>query len=314
MHWTALIEKRYFPTDARVTGDVPCLGCSYNLRHVRAAGPCPECGRPVTDSLWALANPDQVASGLRSFGKSYLGLGALFLLPFASSAGALVVWAAALVLVATAVFRAAGVGELRFRAAIEHLPVIGFRVGLLWRLALLDVALTLSWCVLLTVVQSTATGSGWAETVIGVAFAAWLGATFAAAGAAGWMGVALAAMLGYETVARELRVQWMLVVAGPVLAIATSFVGLALQGLFGVHAAGVTRGVALVVLALPWLAAMLLTFTGMLHLANGAEREREALDDLVDAERTHHDRSSQEDLPEIKMENGSGWESNPPGT
>ncbi len=55
MHWTALLEKKYFPVYARVIDDVSCVGCGYNLRHSRAAGPCPECGRPIIDSLWALA-------------------------------------------------------------------------------------------------------------------------------------------------------------------------------------------------------------------------------------------------------------------
>jgi hypothetical protein len=304
MHWTALIEKKYFPAHARVIEDVACVGCGYNLRQARAAGPCPECGRPVSDSLWSLANPDVIASGLRSIGKSYLGLGALILVQLAVQGGACFAWAAALVVVTTAIIRAAGVGELRFRAEIDHLPVIGPRVRQLWPLALLDVALALVWSITLPMLQTPATGFGWLETIISVAFTAWLGTTFAVAGVAGWMGSALAAMLGYEAVARELRVQWMLIAAGPALAVAVTIAGLVLAGLFGVHAGDLALGAAVASLALPWLPAVLLTFTGMLHLASAAEREREALDDLVDAERTHEGfpRPSDEDLADIKMD------------
>ncbi len=303
MHWTALLEKKYFPVHARVIDDVSCVGCGYNLRHSRAAGSCPECGRPITDSLWALARPGRVARGLRSVGKSYLGLGALILAPFAFGGGTLAVCVLALVVVATAVIRAFAVGELRFRAELDHLPVIGLRVRVLWPLALLDVVLALIWAIMLPLVQSGATPSARIEMVFSV-FAAWLCATFTVAGVAGWMGSALAAMLGYETVSRELRVQWMLIAAGPALAIAISVAGLVFLGLFGAPA-GVFRVLAaLTLLALMWLPAAWLTFAGMLHLANGAEQERETLDELVDAERTPGGlrRSSDDDLADIKVD------------
>ncbi|MCZ6543380.1 MAG: hypothetical protein O6768_06910, partial [Planctomycetota bacterium] len=61
MHWTALLEKRYFPPHATIIDDLPCVSCGYNLRAARVVGVCPECGQPVSDSLWALARPDQVA-------------------------------------------------------------------------------------------------------------------------------------------------------------------------------------------------------------------------------------------------------------
>jgi uncharacterized repeat protein (TIGR04138 family) len=34
-----------------IDGDVPCSGCGYNLRTLKADARCPECGREVTDSV-----------------------------------------------------------------------------------------------------------------------------------------------------------------------------------------------------------------------------------------------------------------------
>src|SRR5688572_4870184 len=34
-----------------VTADVPCRGCSYNLRGLSLGGRCPECGFPVGQSI-----------------------------------------------------------------------------------------------------------------------------------------------------------------------------------------------------------------------------------------------------------------------
>lgn len=308
MHWTALLERRYFPARARVVDDVPCVSCGYNLRQARAAGPCPECGRPVTDSLWALAKPDEVANALRSIGKSYLGLGALILVPFGLAGQTGLLWVAVGVVVATGIVRAVGAAELRFRGAIDHLPVIGARVRLLLPLALLDVVLAVAWSATLIVAQSRTTASGWGEALAGIALSAWLVTTFTAAAVAGWMGAALAAMLGYETVARELRSQGQLIVGGAGLAIVVSVVGLICLSLLGAQVGGMVMSVALGLLALLWLGALLLTFTGLLHLANATEGEREALDHLVDAKRTHHEsrRPDKEELPPIKLESDQG--------
>lgn len=37
--------------DNRLTDDLPCIGCGYNLRHQLAEGACSECGRAIVDSL-----------------------------------------------------------------------------------------------------------------------------------------------------------------------------------------------------------------------------------------------------------------------
>ena len=122
------------------------------------------------------------------------------------------------------------------------------------------------------------------------------------------MGAALAAMLGYESVARELRSQGLLIVGGAGLAIVVHVVGLVCVGLLGAQVSGMATSVAIGLLALFWLGALLLTFTGLLHLANGTEGEREALDHLVDAERTHRESRppDEKELPPIKLESDQG--------
>ena len=35
----------------KVVPHLPCVGCEYNLRGVAMEGACPECGRPVADSV-----------------------------------------------------------------------------------------------------------------------------------------------------------------------------------------------------------------------------------------------------------------------
>src|SRR5436190_11050691 len=37
---------------AVITLDVPCVGCRYDLRGLRADGRCPECGMEIAQSLW----------------------------------------------------------------------------------------------------------------------------------------------------------------------------------------------------------------------------------------------------------------------
>ena len=208
MHWTALLERRHFPPHATVTDDVPCVNCGYNLRAARAAGVCPECGQSVSDSLWALARPDQVASGLRSIGKSYLGLLAVILVAIGSVNNSWVGWAGAIILIGAAIARAIGVAELRYRAAIDKMPVIGRQVRLLWPLTLLEVVLLIGWLAALLSAQSNMPATNWSRALLVLTCAAWGCTAFATAVMVGSMGAALAALLGYESVARELRAQY----------------------------------------------------------------------------------------------------------
>ncbi len=45
------IDRRLLEADGHVAGDQPCVHCRYDLRTLAAGGLCPECGRPVADSL-----------------------------------------------------------------------------------------------------------------------------------------------------------------------------------------------------------------------------------------------------------------------
>ena len=85
--WGQLQEHSFSP-GARVTGDLPCQGCGYNLREAMVSGACPECGRRVGESLVPLSEPDKVAAGLRFIGNSYLGLIALPLVPISAAVAA----------------------------------------------------------------------------------------------------------------------------------------------------------------------------------------------------------------------------------
>ena len=52
------------------------MGCSHNLRGMPASSPCPECGRPIRDTLEGQAveasNREHAAEAIRSYGKSFL--------------------------------------------------------------------------------------------------------------------------------------------------------------------------------------------------------------------------------------------------
>lgn len=283
MHWTAILEKRYFPAHARVLDDLACIECGYNLRHARAGGPCPECGRPVADSLWALARPDQVARGLRSIGWSYV---ALVLLPLLGPGAGLGVMA--LVLVAAAIVRLMGAAELRFRAAIVQLPCIGPRVRLLWALAIVDALLACGFAAVFAV-DGTVGGMG---RLAGMTLLAWVAATFATAGAAGWMGSALGSLLGHDSAARGLRIQWVLAIAAGAEAL--------LIGLLSLLPSALAFLVLLGCAVVGWLGVTVLTVVALLSLAGAAEQERVPLDELVNAGPTYQGQSRprERDLPD----------------
>jgi len=44
-------------TDGYVIGDLPCTGCSYNLKTLHRSSLCPECGKPLAESLVPTSKP-----------------------------------------------------------------------------------------------------------------------------------------------------------------------------------------------------------------------------------------------------------------
>ncbi|MHC4099381.1 MAG: hypothetical protein ACYS15_08570 [Planctomycetota bacterium] len=282
MHLWGMLQERSFSPEARVSGDVPCQGCGYNLREASVSGVCPECGRRVGDSLVPLDEPDKVATGLRYIGNSYLGLLALPLVPFAAGvASSCAGWVGMVVLLATSVARACGVADLRFRSSTGQLPVIGPRLGLLWMVAVADVALVGGCLLLLLAGAAGGDSAGWVKGLALGVLGLWMVAAAVVAAVAGWMGTALAAMLGYEPLARRLRVQWMLMAAGPVVAVALTVLSMMLGAIGGAPAAAAMGLFTLLALALLWLFGIGMTLSCMSELARVVERARDAREDLV---------------------------------
>ncbi|MHC4209582.1 MAG: hypothetical protein ACYSWT_07690 [Planctomycetota bacterium] len=292
MHLWGLLQARSFSPEARVTADVPCQGCGYNLREAKVSGACPECGRRVSDSLVPLDRPQTVAAGLRYIGNSYLGLLALPLVPISALAvSSCAGWVGIFVLLATSIARASGVADLRFRASTGQLPVIGPRVGLLWLVAVADVALV--GCCLLFFLAGAAgdQSAGWVQGVAMGLLGFWIIAASVVAAVAGWMGTALAAMLGYAPLARRLHLQWRLMAAGPLVAAGLTVVIVMLTAVGGVPGgAGVAilgfMALGVMALAVLWLIGLGLTLSGMSELARVVERTRDVREGVVSEAQT----------------------------
>jgi hypothetical protein len=282
MHLWGTLQERTFSPNAHVTADLPCQGCGYNLREAKLSGVCPECGRHVRDSLVPLDEPEKVATGLRYIGNSYLGLLALPLVPFAAGmAASCAGWTGVVVLVTTSVARACGVADLRFRSSTGQLPVVGSRLGVLWLAAVADVALVAGCLLLLVAGAAGGDGAGWINGVAMGVLGLWMVAAAVVAAIAGWMGAALAAMLGYETLSRRLRMQWMLMAAGPAVMLALILVSLALGAIGGPPAAAAMGIFTVLALAVLWLIGVAMTLTGMSELAKVVERKRDICEEKL---------------------------------
>jgi hypothetical protein len=239
-----------------------------------------------------LDRPDKVAAGLRYIGNSYLGLLALPLVPISAvAASSCAGWVGIFVLLATSIARASGVADLRFRASTGQLPVIGPRVGLLWLVAVADVALIA--CCLLFFLAGVAGGQpvGWVQGVAMGLLGIWIIAASVVAAVAGWTGTALAAMLGYAPLARRLRLQWMLMAAGPLVAAGLTVVAVMLAAVGGVSSSigmAIMAVMALVVMALAvmWLVGVGLTLSVMSELARVVERTRDVREGVINETQT----------------------------
>jgi hypothetical protein len=306
--WTDLLIKRRFPPDATFVADLPCPGCGYNLRGARIGGRCPECGTPAEEALVPLRKPDKVGSGLRDLGKSYL---ALAVLPVAVM-GPAGLPLASIVLGFGVTYRLFAAYRLRFEAVLDGYPNVGPRVGALW-FAVLGEAATLVVAILaaFAAVQASKLPNAAAafEAFRNATALLWLLTCLWSLLVASGVGMALADWLDWPSIRREMIAQRILLVGG---LIGAPMIGLAIAG----AAPGATTAFAIGPLAgwpalaaaafliLTWAIGLLLTFSGLLHLANAAELARDELEDVVDTGKSEpvYVPPAYEERPDIEME------------
>ena len=275
MHWTAFLAYRRFPAHARVIDDLPCVKCGYNLRSALANGQCPECGELVGNSLFVLNKPEIVGSAVRTIGYTYLGflVFSCAILPLSATWPVIVIFG---VMALVGLVRAVAAWELRFRGAINALPVVGRRAAILWWLALLDVILACGNAVLYWVAARLMFVSKTFEEITTFCTVLWMVVHVVGALQAGWFGTALATMLWF-TWAR-----WELIAHRVMLAIGVALLCIVAMSWTGTRGPGfvVSSTLALVVIS----AGMALTTAGLVHLGNGAQSETDTWDDLVDVD------------------------------
>ncbi len=73
-----------------LTGDLPCLGCGYNLRGLSIRSVCPECGTPVRATI--LARVDPMAEQLQPLVRPRLVAGGLLVWSWGAVIAAAMVW------------------------------------------------------------------------------------------------------------------------------------------------------------------------------------------------------------------------------
>jgi hypothetical protein len=276
MHWTALLAKRYFPPGARVIADVPCVGCGYNVRGALASGLCPECARPVGDSLFVLSKPQVVARGLRS-----VAVGAWFYLAVLAACllGAFV-WlplVIAMVLCCGSIWRVVGVADIRFRGEIHMIPLVGTRLKLLWTASVIElIATSLLLLSVLAVLYLPARLAPAMNQMFTSASVLWFATTLGSLAATGWFGHALADMLATAWTRFECAVQMGFAALWGLLSVGAFIFDLVLH----VRPLAVfCFGVAMLLLC----AVIFMTYIVAQHLSNFAEQETDTWEDAVDA-------------------------------
>jgi hypothetical protein len=285
MHWTRLLENRQIPADARVVTDLACIGCGYNLYGCAAGARCPECGLEVAESLYIIRKPNEAAAGLRSIARSYIGFVGLLAGLGVLVLGTASLYVAAGVLLAFAVLRLAGALELRLRANLENIPIIGQRLRQLALTTVFETAASASLLVALVLVLGGAiTDPATGKSVLGLAVLTWIGATCAVALLAGLLGSPLSDLLGYEFVDREFRWQRRVMAAGVGLAFLVFMGHLACGAIGAPRAAVMLRLAAVIVLLIAWTISWLFLVVGLLHLATAVERERDQHDEVLDVD------------------------------
>ena len=285
MHWTALLARRQFPPDARIRGDLDCIGCGYNLYSARVGGACPECGLDVQASMHELARPDEVSAGYRAIARSYLPH-FLIPLPLAISrfAGMDMFLLIGFVLLIAACYRMWGSLTIRFRASLAQLPVIRPRLAAMFALHLADLLLIAACCILWYAVIASPPPVPSVAALKLVTGGAWLGISLLGLLVTCWASLSVAGMLGYRTCRKELLIHLVLMATSPLTSILLMTAGLLL-----VLAAGRPIGAMVIRIAgglsliAVWALALGYAITAHVRLAGAALHERGGLDDdLID--------------------------------
>jgi hypothetical protein len=276
MHWTAFLAYRRFPENARVADDLPCIGCGDNLRSLPARANCAECGRPVGDSLFVLAQPQVVGNCLKSIGATFFGVLILFLPCLSINA----LWppiVAMGVLTACAATRTVSVFELRSKGAIQSLPIIGSRLRMLQIVSIAETALSVAAFVLMWLSAQTVGPGGIIEKAALISIILWFVLYLATAIVAGLLGSSIATMLAY------FLSRWEFILHRVGAAICALLVASAIA--LNAGRASTTALVITTVLAAMILAgSMILLALGLIHLGGGAEHEYDTWDDVLETD------------------------------
>jgi hypothetical protein len=278
MHWTAFLAYRRFPENARVIDDLACIGCGYNLRLQMVRARCPECGLEVGNSIFLLAKPAETARSLRAAAPTFCAPLIFVLTCLNGAHWALLV--ASAVLAAAGVFRVWAVSELRFRAALARLPVLGTRLHLWWMAVVAEMAISIIWCAAIVIIASSLTlrlGPGGAM-IQRWCILAWWCAAMLGTFLAGRFGYALMDMLGYSWTRIEFRAQQISVLVGiaafPLLLMAVQLVS-----------SPVMVYVMLLAMLLVTIGPHVQTSIALLHAATAAETSSESWEDVLDSQR-----------------------------
>jgi hypothetical protein len=287
MHWTALLAKRWYSRRARGATDLHCIGCGYNLYTLAARGNCPECGRPIGDSLFIFPRPDHTSTGLGELAWSYLAwAGAIFTLPFTF---VLLPAVTGMIVFIALCLRLMGMIEIRWRSSIERIPVIGGRANLLWWLAVVE-AIVFGGSFIVMGFQ--ARGALWADDVAATLFFALVAVIALTQWVAGWLAMSIAALFDQRFVTIELTIhQWGLPI---VLAIGgiISMAGIASNAnLWPLVAAGWFW--------LAWTPLALLLFAVLRQLEHGVHSANAASEDMLDMQ---DEVEADEEMVEVESE------------
>jgi hypothetical protein len=298
MAWTSLLEHKRIPDTAIVIADLPCATCGYNLRTLRAAGVCPECGQRILDSMSAVPEPGATAGGLQSMALSAFGLAAAPLLLFNPTTNVTALVIAGLVLIVAGGNRLVGAVRLRLHSRLEHHGAVGLMIRLLFWLTLVDIVLLLlAFCIGFACRTSTRI-----EPIAQlVAWGAWCLVHLAWLLAAAEMARRFARWLEWNNIRYESIAA--LLVHGAAIVLGGVCMALGASRSLG---AGATTNDALFMLGLTLLIVGLLAgvcchVVAMLHLAGAVEMERDRIDEYIDPHGADSARTVK-DEPDIPLE------------